>query len=332
MKRYLRLIAILLFPLLGNLAVSGQAVATLENDEMLMGTVMKLTVSVPLKTDSTKVAFPLLEEARKKGDKYVALLNDTVELRTDHTLSQEVREGKSWLKYNLLIQSFDSGRYTLPYFEFLAEGDTIRSNRLTLSVIPVKVKADDKIDGFSDIAQPFEIIPNPEELEEDTSSAWIWWLVGAAVLLLAIIIYLYIRFRRTGTLSPFAKPVPIYQQALKKLDKLEKQNLPAKGKTKEYYTRISDILRKYLNKQFGIKTLEKTTAEILHSVDNSEQVAAYGDTLKSVLETSDFVKFAKVTPSEVENSRCMQESRRFIIASHPHEEVKNEKKKEGGKK
>lgn len=305
----------------------GQAVATLENNELLMGKTLKLTLSVPIPNDTVQVQFPMLQMAEMEKKKYVPLLNDTIELLTAHNKSKGVKDGKTWVNYDMKIQAFDSGRYELPPFEFIVGKEKVTSNRLTVNVLPVKVKADEKIDAFSDIAEPFDINPDPEALEEESSI--LWWLIGAAVLLLALIAFLYLRYRKTGSILLLSKPVPPYAQALNKLRKLQQQNLPQKGKTKEYYTRLTDILRSYLNRQFGIKTFEKTSNEILWQVGLDEDLKRYEGILKSIFETADFVKFAKVNPSVVENGRCMTDAERFVEASHP---IEDKTLRKGGEK
>lgn len=304
----------------------GQAVATLEAQELLMGNLLKLTVSVPVENDSVKVSFPLLESAAAQKKKYVGLANDSVELLTVSTRTYVPSTGGNEMVYHLQIQAFDSGRYVLAPFEFIVGNRKVETNPVTLNVLPVKVKADDQPDPFSDIAQPFEEIPDPGLLEEEEAASLVWWLIVAAGLLLLALGIMFFKFRQTGKL-PFIKSTPFYQQVLNKLEKLERQDLPSKGKTKEYYTRLTDIMRGYLNKQFGIRTFERTSAEIIADMQNDQELEQYSGTVNSIFETSDFVKFAKVTPSVVENQRCMSEARKFVEISHPEEQVE---KKKGG--
>lgn len=302
-----------------------QAVASLESDELLMGKTMRLSISVPVPNDSAKVQFPLIDEAQMRRSRYASLANDSVEILTKYTKSFASEGDKKWVRYNLALQAFDSGRFELPPFDFVVDGKPVKSNGLTLSVLPVKATADDPIEPFSDIAEPFELNPYPEELENPSSL--LWWLIPISVIMLALIIYLYFRFRKTGKLLILGKPQPPYLIALGKLRKLQTQNLPQKGKTKEYYTRLSDILRSYINRQFGIKTFEKTSSEILAQVKENDHLSQYEEVLRSIFETSDFVKFAKVKPSVVENNRCLTDAERFVEISHP---VTEEKK--GGEK
>lgn len=299
-------------------SVYSQAVASLESNELLMGNRMKLTISVPLPSDTAKVEFPLLQQAISQKKKYVPLLNDTIELLTAYTKSLDKVDNKAVMKYNLQIQAFDSGRYELPPLDFIVGKEKISTRPVPLSVIPVKAKADDPLDIAINVAEPFEVNPNPEEMEE--ANATLWWLIALAVIVAGFIIFMYLRYRKTGSLLLISKPLPPYQLALNRLRKLQQQNLPQKGKTKEYYTKLTDILRSYMNRQFRIKTFEKTTAEILRQVSDDEILSKYEGVLNSIFETADFVKFAKVNPSVVENSRCLTDAERFIEASHPEDD------------
>lgn len=297
--------------------VFGQAVATLDDDQLLMGKKGRLEIEVPMPNDTSHVEFPLLQEALAQKKKYVSFLNDTVEILVAHSRALDVKDDRYYIRYDLSVQAFDSGRYEIPAMEFIVDGEKMKSNPVTLEVLPVKVKADDKLDDFSDVAAPFEVNPNQDELEED-AAAFIWWII-AAVILIALGSVGFLMYRKNGRIFPTGKPQAPYQVALEKLHKLRNQNLPERGRTKDYYTRLTDILRGYLRKQFDIRTLEKTSAEILTQVASNEAISRYEGLLREIFETADFVKFAKVNTSEVENSKCMKEAVGFVEASRPDE-------------
>lgn len=304
-----------------SLVATGQALSKLEGDELLMGNTMKLRIEVPVPSDTSKVSFPLINEAAKERRKYVPLLNDSVELLTSYRRALETEGEKLIMRFDLTVQAFDSGRYELPPFEFIVDGKSVTTNSVILNVLPVKAKSDDKIDDFTSVAAPFEVNPQLEEELNQGKNLFIWYII-AVILLLAIVggcLYLY---RKRSTIFPFAKPVPIYKQALDRLDKLEGKRLPDKGKTKEYYTRLADILRFYMNRQFGIKTFEKTSTEILYQIEREEYLNEYVKLLKSIFDTSDYVKFAKASPTVEENQRCLKDTRKFIEISHPTDQNK----------
>lgn len=306
----------------------GQVKASLDSEELLMGNTMKLHLLVPLSSDSAKVEFPLLKQAEAQKKKYVPILGDSVEIRLPYSRALEEEDGRFWMRYDLSIQSFDSGRFELPPFDFIVDGKSVSSNQVSLSVLPVKVKADDKIDDFSSVIPPFELNPNPEDLEEEGAFALIWWIIAGAILILLGAVG-YLLLKKKGNIFKMTAPPSPYQVAIEKLKKLKSQDLPQRGKTKEYYTRLTNILRVYLKKQFNIKTYEKTSSEILMQVDADDRIEEFGPLLKGIFETADFVKFAKVNPLDVENNRCLDDAERFVNLSHP-QDMDNEKKG-GGK-
>lgn len=322
----LRLYFLSLFIILSSLAGRSQISAEFNDDELLMGRLATLRVYVDLPSDTAKVEFPLLDNALREKRKYVGLLNDTIEIRTKYKKALETTDGISRMRYDLFVQSFDSGRYELPSLEFLVDGETLASPEVTLNVLPVKVNVDDKIDDFTDVAEPFELNPDPDEVNaEEGVAVVVWWIVaGLILLLIAIAIFM---FMRRGKLFKTGEPLTPYEEAIDRLHKLKKQNLPAKGKTKEYYTKLTGVLRSYLNRQFQIRTYEKTSAEILLQVDNDEKLSQFVSLLRPILETSDFVKFAKVNPGEEENSKNMSDAERFVELTRPRAEVEE---KEGG--
>lgn len=111
-------------------------------------------------------------------------------------------------------------------------------------------------------------------------------LLAAAAAVLAYV-------RRTSApaaLSPAA-------HASAQLEALLKQNLPQNGQVREFYSRLTDIVRCYLEDRYEVRAPESTTEEFLATVADDqrfrpERVAE----LKTFLETADLVKFAKTQP------------------------------------
>lgn len=312
---------------------NSQVTAELESNELLMGnkTALKITVDTP--NDSSKVSFPLIEKIKGKKNSYVSLLNDTVEVAFLNENRLTV-DNKAIVEYKLNIQAFDSGEYVLPPFELLVDNEPMASNELRLKVIPVMARADDQIDAFTDVADPFEINPYPEIEKEAEEATFIWWLIAVAFLLLTFIGYLLYKYLKTGKVFT-KKPVPVYQQALTRLEKLRKMNLPKRGKYKDYYTQLIDILRFYLNKRFGIRSHEKSTTEVLQTIDEKKELEPYRDELRHLLQLSDLVKFAKELSTEEECDANMAEVVEFVNSTRPTaEETENPgngKRKGGGR-
>ncbi|MFH1478328.1 MAG: hypothetical protein ABIG92_00950 [Candidatus Omnitrophota bacterium] len=88
--------------------------------------------------------------------------------------------------------------------------------------------------------------------------------------------------------------------ALEELEKLLSEGLPGKGLIKEYYIKLSDIVRKFIEGKFNISTLDRTTYEIYRELRSSSVNRALVDSIRGLLEESDLVKFAKYRPNEKE--------------------------------
>ena len=74
------------------------------------------------------------------------------------------------------------------------------------------------------------------------------------------IAYIVKRIRAKKSLIPFKKEepkLPPHEQAIKELDEIKQQKLWQQGRSKEYYTLITDTLRKYIKERFGINAMER---------------------------------------------------------------------------
>ena len=91
------------------------------------------------------------------------------------------------------------------------------------------------------------------------------------------------------------------------------RNSGRKGEIKKYYTRLTEILRQYLENRFRVYSLELTTAETLDALVKTgfKKNGSYNE-LKAVLTGADLVKFAKYKPEPSENESHFQNSWNFV--------------------
>jgi len=106
--------------------------------------------------------------------------------------------------------------------------------------------------------------------------------------------------------------LPPHEIALQALEELKNEKLWQKGLIKEYYTRLTDILREYIEVRFNIRAIELTTWEILQSFKNSTISRNDKEMLSEILELADLVKFAKALPVPSENDKSMTDSVGFV--------------------
>lgn len=223
---------------------------------------------------------------------------DTTEIDNDRLL----------IKQDLLVTSFDSSLYLLPPFKVIDGKDTVYSNQIALKVSTIPVNTD-KPEEFFDIKNVWK----PPFVLADYYP--IIFGVLLALFLICVIAYVIKRLRNRQSLIPFKKPepkLPPHEQAVKELDEIKQQKLWQQGRSKEYFTMITDTLRRYIVERFGINAMEMTSGEILDIIRKTPDASSVYDNLQQILLLSDFVKFAKMNPLPDENDLSMTNAYLFV--------------------
>lgn len=223
------------------------------------------------------------------------------------------------MKRALIVQSFDSGLYTIPPFLLVNGPDTLRTKPLTLKVNPVDVSA---MEDVNPIAPAMDFETKWYDFLPDWITEYWGWIVAALLTIIAgICAYLILTKKVDVPLVPKKKPVPPYQLAMQRLDHLREENLWQNGREKEYYTRLIDILRDYLQGRFGINAMEMTSQQITRVLSENEATRMPNARMRKILEIADFVKFAKVRPLPDDNHRALAEAVQFVEETKPVEVV-----------
>lgn len=233
-------------------------------------------------------------------------------VRNDTTI---ISESIQQINRDYLIQSFDSGLYTIPPFKYVVGIDTFKSAPLTLKVIPVQVDSIyDTITDYASIEQInrkwYDFIP-----EQITDNILLIILAIAIFTGLIIIIYIRKKRRHTGILPNIT--LPPFELAMMRLSELKGLNLCEKGQEKEFYTLLTDIIREYLIGRFCINALEMTSSQILDSIRKTEVDVISQKHIEKILEMADFVKFAKVRPLPDDNIKIYQTAIEFVKETKP---------------
>jgi hypothetical protein len=199
-----------------------------------------------------------------------------------------------------------------------------------LEVARVRLTPPDTSAKIFDIAPPYRA---PLTLGEILP--WILLALLAALIVWAII-KLVRKFKKTK--KEVIAPVnvePAHIIAYRELEKLQGEMLWQKGEAKKYYTRLTEIIRQYLENRFQVYSLELTTSETLEALVKTgfKKNESYIK-LKSVLTGADLVKFAKYKPEPIENETSFSNSWDFVSATKVIEEVEEKsdvKEKQGEK-
>ncbi|MDE5998122.1 MAG: hypothetical protein K2G77_07940 [Muribaculaceae bacterium] len=289
--------------------------ASLDSASILMGRIDTLRLFVDRDADRQGV-FPLFNKIGPGG--YVSLLNDTIELGTPR-LDTVKREGARIMERLVVpVQVFDSGFYRLPPFVYITATDSVASNVVELTVVPVKVGENDAISDYRDITDP------SDRSFWDWMPDWLyelWWLWLLLIVAIVAAVYFGSKYRKTGkfiTLPEKPQPKP-WTVALQRLELLKEKNLWENGMEKEYFTELTDILRDYLFKRFGINAMEMTSRQIMHTLADQEDIREKRTYVRKILDIADFVKFAKVRPLPADNVEAFENAVNFVKETVPSE-------------
>ena len=145
---------------------------------------------------------------------------------------------------------------------------------------------------------------------------WIPWTVGTFVALCALaVLFLLLRKRRKA--AKIIPPRPPQDIALDELRALVAEHLVEDGHLMEFYNRIQDILRRYIEARFGIMAPERTTEEFMAELKTSRNNALRkNDKLLEVfLKHCDMVRFATYAPEKKEIQATFDSCKEFILAT-----------------
>lgn len=270
-----------------------------------------------------------LELGIKKGERVEwPLLNDTltksIEIISKSTIDSivDAQTGETMYRQQLVVTSFDTGFHVIPPLPFKVTGsggnatETRQTEPLLISVAGVPV------DMQADIKDLKPVMQAPYTLRDFLP--WILLLLGIA--LLALLGWFYYQSRKKK--KPLIKltlrqPKPAHVLALEQLDVLKLEQLWQKGQVKEYYSRLTDILREYFDARFGVNAAEMTSDEIISAMKDHLSDAHRLNDLKKILELSDMAKFAKARPMDAENEMSFMLSVAIINSSKPAPEPKS---------
>ena len=234
---------------------------------------------------------------------------DTAELDNDM-----VRVSKQYT-----LTSFDENLYYLPPVKVKVDGKEYSSKNLALKVLTVPV----------DTLHPNQFFP-PKSVQDNPFlwSEWsgVFWLSVLVLILIMLAVYLRLRLRENKPIIAsvkIIKRVLPHQKAMQQIEQIKADRLVSSENQKEYYTKLTDTLRKYIEERFGFNAMEMTSDEIIERLQQAEDRRMI-DELRELFTTADLVKFAKYSTLINENDANLVNAIEFInttkIENQPTEE------------
>jgi hypothetical protein len=236
-------------------------------------------------------------------------------------VSKSENDGYSTTERNYVLNSYEIGHQIIPplkikYRDNQTQGE-VATGEIAIDIKGI-LKEGETATDIKDISPPVDIPTNFRRLI-------LWICVGLAALLLSCAIYWFIAKRKKiqkRQEQVIIKRAP-YEVAYELLEKLAKEDLIARGFVKEYYYRITDIIRHYIEDQFGLSAPERTTEEFLIEMAHTSTLNNNHKLLiREFLEYCDMVKYAKYGPSHIEVKETSDIARRFVDETKRHSEEK----------
>lgn len=208
-------------------------------------------------------------------------------------------DGRIQLSQELVLTSFKDSLFAVQPIAVTSGEDTFWTEPLALNVI-----------------QPFEVDSSLAITDiKDIERAPIWWwgiirwiLLGLLIAGLAVggyYLWKWIESKRKPEEEAINPELlrPADEVALEKLDEIKAQKIWKDGKVKEYQTELTDVVREYIGRRFGVQSTEKTSDETLRAMKPLIEKDLF-ERLKGMLQLADLVKFAKwhTTPDENESA------------------------------
>lgn len=220
--------------------------------------------------------------------------------------AEENENGKT-VTYKYVLSRFDSAQVNIPpiKIEYRTKGDStlkfVLSNSVTFTVHRMNVAMEEEIKDIKPPIRLFDYL------------FIIYILIALLVLVIGYFIYRkYFKNKPQSEIKVKVEKIPLHQLTLRKLQLLEKEELWQKGYIKEYHTKITEIIREYFEKQFGLPALERTSTESLKLLSKHPEGVKVLDITAQFFSNADLVKFAKFTPLETVNREMMSQAKEIV--------------------
>ena len=103
------------------------------------------------------------------------------------------------------------------------------------------------------------------------------------------------------------------ERAWVELDRLIKRGLPGKGKYKDFYVELTMVVRRYVQRRYGVKAPHMTTEEFLKRLGElGIGERASSGALADFLESADMVKFAGVEATPEMAGEATESARTYL--------------------
>ena len=283
---------------------SVRVIASTDTNSIRIGEQVKLRLSATVEQPAgITVVFPQLPDSLEHWE---------VVSRSKPDIAGD--NNKKIFSQTIILTSFDSGHWEIPGFRFdivqnaAGTTDSAFTSPLGIDVGTVEV----------DTTKAFKPIKSVRGVGWNFWDYWLYFAIGISVVIIGIGLFVYFRSKpKKVIVKPAAPKISPYEAALQNLQQLRGEKVWQQGDVKQYYTRLTDILRVYFEQQFNIPALEQTSEELLQHIKPVTILNQQRDKLRSLLTLADLAKFAKLHPSPDEHEAAIQQAFEIVEWTKP---------------
>ena len=273
--------------------------AVIDSIQIFVGQQAHVTLTATAK-ENAKVEFPQF--------KPMEYITPGVEVLDRRELEQQPQDN-GFVSRSMVytMTSFDDTLYYIPPMTVKIDGKPYESKSLALKVLTIEVDTLHAEQFFG----PKDVQDNPFQWSDWSLP---FWLSVLMLVLLAAAYYLYLRLRDNKPIIShirIVKRLLPHQKAMKEIEQIKADKMVSSENSKEYYTKLTDTLRKYIEERYGFNAMEMTSSEIIEKLMASQDQKAL-DELRQLFTTADLVKFAKYSTLINENDANLVNAIDFI--------------------
>ena len=275
-------------------AALAQVKSSVDTTLMRIGEEIKYTIEV--EADSTSlVLFP-------EGQSFSPLeVIESYKVDTSYT-NAKIRLIK---KYGLT--QFDSGTYKLPSQRVMIDDRGFTTDSAIVEVRDVIVDTTQQ--------KMFDIKPAVEVEGPSMDFTWLFYVLLPILVLGAVA---FVIFRRKKLKEERERQLPAYEEAMVALKQLDESEFLTQNKSKAYYSTLTEIVKRYLDREVDSTALESTSEEVIERLQLHKDSGNFDfdhitiQKLSEIFRRADLVKFAKMR-QEIGQARADRSSIEEII-------------------
>ena len=223
-----------------------------------------------------------------------------------------------------MITGFDSGSFYIPQQQVFIRNQAYLTDSILINVATVAIDTT-KIKKY-----PIKSIKQ-EPYVYDDFKLYIYLLIAALLIIGFWIYWFVIRKKKEVEEKPTYVALAPYDEAMHKLNELDEKLLWQNNKVKEYYSELTDIIRAYIERELKIPALEKTSDEIIETLNDFYEANTINTTkenikkLKDLFQEANLVKFAKSKPLAPEIEEDRKDAEEIVHNLKPKPVIEDEK-------